>query len=59
MQSVHALETRKVSTTERKDDLPAAGNLADAIRSRFRRLGGVELPLPAREPMREPPVPLR
>lgn len=35
---------------------PAAeGNLADAIRDRFRRLGGVTLRLSAREPMREPP----
>ncbi len=35
------------------------GNLADAIRARFRRLGGVELQLPARQPMREPPEPGR
>ena len=34
-------------------------NLAEAIRARFRRLGGVELRLPAREPMREPPKPGR
>lgn len=35
---------------------PAAEwNLADAIRGRFQRLGGVELRLSAREPMREPP----
>lgn len=40
-------------------DVAAAGNLADSIRSRFRRLGGVELRLPAREPMREPPEPGR
>ncbi len=32
-------------------------NLADAIRRRFQPLGGVELPLPAREPMRAPPKP--
>ena len=30
-------------------------NLAQAIRSRFARFGGVELDLPSREPMREPP----
>lgn len=30
-------------------------NLAQAIRSRFARFGGVELDLPPREPMREPP----
>jgi plasmid stability protein len=30
-------------------------NLAASIRARFAPLGGVELPLPPREPMREPP----
>lgn len=30
-------------------------NLAEAIRKRFAPLGGVELELPKREPMREPP----
>ena len=32
-------------------------NLADAIRSRFHPLGGVELQLSPRQPMREPPRP--
>ena len=32
-----------------------AGNLADAIRRRIEPIGGVELPLPPRGPMREPP----
>jgi plasmid stability protein len=32
-------------------------NLADAIRSRFQPLGGIDLQLPVREPMREPPKP--
>ncbi len=31
------------------------GGLAAAIRARFGPLGGVELPVVAREPMREPP----
>lgn len=31
-------------------------NLAEAIRRRFRPLGGVDLRLPIREPMREPNV---
>jgi plasmid stability protein len=31
------------------------GNLAASIRARFAPLGGVELPLVAREPMRAPP----
>ena len=30
-------------------------NLAEAIRARFAPLGGIELELPPREPMREPP----
>jgi antitoxin FitA len=37
----------------------APGNLADAIRARFRPLGGVELRLRAREAIREPPRPDR
>ena len=36
-----------------EDNLPA--NLAEAIRARFAPLGDVELELPPREPMREPP----
>ncbi len=39
-------------------DRPAAQpteNLAEAIRKRFAPFGGVELELPKREPMREPP----
>jgi plasmid stability protein len=31
--------------------------LADSIRKRFARLGGLELDLPRREPMRKPPKP--
>ena len=31
------------------------GSLAASIRARFGRLGGVELPVVPREPMREPP----
>jgi len=48
-------EARTLLRTALQDDSAARGNLADAIRARFRRLGGVELRLPAREPMREPP----
>jgi plasmid stability protein len=50
-------EARTLLRLALRDGSPAAGNLADAIRSRFRRLGGVELRLHAREPMREPPRP--
>jgi plasmid stability protein len=31
------------------------GNLAESIRRRFSKLGGVELKLPKREPIRQPP----
>lgn len=31
------------------------GNLAASIRKRFKSIGGVDLPVPSREPMREPP----
>ena len=37
------------------DEMPA--RLGEAIHSRFRELGGVELELPPREPMRDPPEP--
>ena len=52
-------EARTLLRAALGEDQPAAGNLADAIRARFRRLGGVELELPAREPIREPPRPRR
>jgi len=52
-------EARTLLRVALRDDIAAAGSLANAIRSRFRRLGGVELRLPAREPMREPPKPGR
>jgi plasmid stability protein len=52
-------EARTLLRVALRDDTPPAGNLADAIRARFRRLGGVELRLPARQPMREPPKPGR
>ncbi len=32
-------------------------NLAEAINLRFKSLGGVDIRLPPREPMREPPKP--
>lgn len=36
-------------------EAPPPRNLAAAIRGRFAALGGVELELPPREPIREPP----
>lgn len=34
---------------------PVRLNLVESIRSRFERLGGIELTLPVREPVRKPP----
>lgn len=48
-------EARTLLRTSLSEDPALGGNLAQAIHARFRRLGGVELRLPAREPMREPP----
>lgn len=39
-------------------DAPAI-SLAAAIRSRFLSLGGIELELPSRDPIREPPKPVK
>ena len=36
--------------------IPKAGTLAEAIRRRFAPLGGVELKMPQRGPMPEPPI---
>ena len=52
-------EARTLLRAALGEDQPASSNLADAIRARFRRLGGVELELPVREPIREPPRPRR
>jgi antitoxin FitA len=48
-------EARTLLKAALTEDTVAGGNLADAISSRFRRLGGIQLRLPARQPMREPP----
>lgn len=48
-------EARTLLRTALREDAVAGGSLADAIRARFGRLGGVELRLQEREPMREPP----
>jgi len=52
-------EARTLLRAALREEVTAGSNLADAIRARFRRLGGVELGLPAREPIREPPKPGR
>jgi len=60
---IRAAENGKSMEQEARDILKAAlytqpltgEELVRAIRSRFAPLGGVELELPPREPMREPP----
>jgi plasmid stability protein len=48
-------EARDILRSALEDDPPTGQGLASAIRARFAPLGGVELDLPPREPMREPP----
>ncbi|HET7290784.1 MAG TPA: plasmid stabilization protein [Vicinamibacteria bacterium] len=48
-------EARTLLRASLREETTAAANLADAIRARFRPLGGVELRLPEREAVREPP----
>jgi len=52
-------EARNILRSALDEDPRPQRNLAEAIGARFRQLGGVELQLPAREPMREPPKPAR
>ena len=48
-------EVRQILYNVLSQELSAPVNLASAIRSRFAPLGGAELELPSREPMRDPP----
>lgn len=48
-------EARDILRAALDDDPETGTGLASAIRARFAPLGGVELELPTREPMREPP----
>ena len=50
-------EVRGILRTALAEEPAARGNLALAIHRRFAPLGGIELALPAREPMRAPPAP--
>ncbi|MEO8627637.1 MAG: plasmid stabilization protein [Betaproteobacteria bacterium] len=50
-------EARNILRAVLAEQMGAPRNLAAAIRARFEPLGGVDLRLPAREPMREPPKP--
>jgi plasmid stability protein len=48
-------EVRDILRTVLAQDPPSTENLADAIRRRIEPVGGVEISLPPRGPMREPP----
>ena len=48
-------EVRQILNNVLSQEPSAPVNLASAIRSRFAPLGGAELELPSREPMRDPP----
>ena len=48
-------EVRDILRTALYHQAPAQGNLANAIRARFAPVGGVELDIPPRSLMREPP----
>lgn len=48
-------EARQILREALASDEKSSGNLADLIRSRFRSSGGVDLVIPPREPIREPP----
>jgi plasmid stability protein len=50
-------EARRILRAALAEDAPSPANLADAIRRRFHKLGGVELELPTRQAMRDPPEP--
>jgi plasmid stability protein len=52
-------EARTLLRAALTEEADTRANLAESIRARFRPLGGIELRLPAREPMREPPKPGR
>ena len=52
-------EARNILKSALAQEAPVHRDLAEAIAARFRRLGGVELRVLPREPMREPPKPAR
>jgi len=48
-------EARDILRATLAEETSSNGNLADAMRRRFEPLGGVDLALPPRAPLREPP----
>lgn len=51
-------EARNILRTALTEGTALSENLAEAIRKRFDAVGGIELRIPAREPMRRPPEPV-
>ena len=54
-QSMEAEARYILQTVLAQQEAPAARHLYDRVRARFAPLGGFDLELPPREPMREPP----
>ncbi len=54
-QSMEAEARRILQTALAPQDAPPLRHLYDRVRARFARLGGIDLELPPREPVREPP----
>jgi plasmid stability protein len=50
-------EARYILRAALAEDVKTSGNLAEAIHGRFKPLGGLDLQLPDREPVRQPPIP--
>ena len=50
-------EARNILRAALAEGAATPADLAEAIQRRFRPFGGVDLPLPSRKPMREPPRP--
>ena len=49
-------EAREILRTALSKEPEPPGNLGTMIHERFKRFGGVELEIPPREPMRDPPT---
>lgn len=52
-------EARTILRESLSGERAAVGDLANAVRARFSPLGGVDLEIPVREPMRKPPRPAK
>lgn len=48
-------EARDILRVALADDRKTAGKLAKSIRNRFAPLGGIDLPIAPRQPLRDPP----